>query len=226
MDNVRIIIVIPAFNEADNISKVLTELSVSIDLRNVLVVDDSSSDSTASLAAREGAEVLSLKENAGYAKAIEAGLFYAIENLSATHLLTMDADGQHDITSVLAIIEYIRVSSGEVDVVAGNRNGYARPSEWLFGLYYVLKFGVKDPLCGLKAYRSSLVLEYGAFEYFDSIGSELLTYSLIKKMRVVERDVRIRRREGESRFGSGVLVNLRILKALINSIKMIRKKNG
>jgi polyprenyl-phospho-N-acetylgalactosaminyl synthase len=223
MAPVQVAIIIPAFNESVSIGNVIEELITTIgDEVTIIVVSDFSTDDTANAAAAAGAMVVNLKENLGYAQAIDEGLKYACSELDVDYLLTMDADGQHDPKSAQLLIR--SMIAGEQDLIVGRRPKSARFSEWLYGKYFARKFGITDPLCGLKIYRKCLYQEYGTFETYDSIGTELLTWALIKGFKVSELSVDIRDRKDASRFGSILSANKRIFFSLIDTIAYVRKQ--
>jgi len=225
MAPVQVAIIIPAFNEAGSIGNVIEELITAIgDEVTTIVVNDFSTDNTANAAAVGGAVVLSLKENRGYAQAIEEGLKYACSELKVDYLLTMDADGQHDPKSAQLLIKSI--TEDEQDLIVGRRPKSARFAEWLYGKYFARKFGISDPLCGLKIYRKCLYQEYGTFETYDSIGTELLTWALLKGFKVNELPVNIREREDMSRFGGSWSANKRIFLSLLGTLSYIRKRQS
>lgn len=88
----RTVALIPAFNEAGTIQEVVRGVRHSVG--HVLVVDDSSTDRTAALAAQAGAEVVSRDGTRGKGHAIRAGLA-ALAARDFTHLLILDGDLQH-----------------------------------------------------------------------------------------------------------------------------------
>lgn len=227
MASSKVAIVIPAYNEEGSIKSVINELNkvlidiyIDIDI-DIVVVNDCSSDTTVNKVKEANAHVVDLKVNHGYSKAIEQGLIFSCEKLKVDYLVTMDADGQHDPASVKEIINLIL--SDNFDMVVGERGKCARFSEKLYALYYKLKFGISDPLCGLKAYKTPFFVKYGKFETFDSIGTELLTWALLNKSKITESKVNIRPRNDEPRFGSSFSANKRIFKSLIQSIAYIKR---
>ncbi|QDE30505.1 glycosyltransferase family 2 protein [Shewanella polaris] len=221
MASSQVAIIIPAFNEAASIGGVITELLDIVGPEiTIVVVNDSSSDNTGATARKAGALVVDLKMNHGYAEAINQGLAYASSDLDVNYLLTMDADGQHDPYSVKKIIQ--SMLTDDVDLIVGQRAESARFSEWLYGQYFSKKFNITDPLCGLKVYKKHLYDEYGAFETYDSIGTELLTWALLKGFKIKQLPVNIRSRQDEPRFGSLWLANKRIFISLVKTIKYIQ----
>src|SRR5215470_10402830 len=109
-------VVIAAFNEGRAIGRVLAGLG-ELPYR-ILVVDDGSSDATAELASRSGAEVIRHPINLGQGAALQTGIDYAL-TCGATHVVTFDADGQHrpeDIAVLLAAL-----SAQDADFALGSR---------------------------------------------------------------------------------------------------------
>lgn len=110
-------IIVPAFNEAKVIGDVITDLRQTF--AHVVCVDDGSRDDTAEIALRAGAHVVRHPVNLGQGAAIQTGVEYARRQPGAAVFVTFDADGQHRVKDVLAMIE--RLSAGDVDVVVGTR---------------------------------------------------------------------------------------------------------
>src|SRR4051812_20959581 len=84
-------IVIPAFNEGAAIGGIVRELAAAAGWREVLVVDDGSSDDTGPQAAAAGARVIRHPYNKGNGAAVKSGIRQAI----GAFVLIADADGQH-----------------------------------------------------------------------------------------------------------------------------------
>src|SRR6185437_11774559 len=113
-------IVVPAFNEAAVIGEVIADLRSVFD--HVVCVDDGSSDGTGDIAARAGAHLVRHPINLGQGAAIQTGVEYARRQPGARVFATFDADGQHRVKDVAAMIE--RLNTG-FDVVIGTRFGGA-----------------------------------------------------------------------------------------------------
>jgi len=124
---VKIWVVIPAYNEERNIGRVIDSLRAE-GWRNLLVVDDGSSDRTAEIARRKGAEVLVHQKNLGLGAALRSGFRRALE-LGADAVVTFDADGQHDAKDVRRLVEAL----GEADAVVGVRKSLGIPLHKKFG---------------------------------------------------------------------------------------------
>lgn len=117
IDNSGVWIIVPAFNEAQVIGDVVVGLrSV---FAHVVVVDDGSRDDTAEVALRAGAHVVTHPVNLGQGAAIQTGVEYARHRPGATLFATFDADGQHRVSDLVAMLE--RIATGEADLVIGTR---------------------------------------------------------------------------------------------------------
>ncbi len=112
------LVFIPAWNEEQNLPAVLEELQRELPDVDVLVVDDGSTDATATVARAGGAEVLSFGENRGLQSGIAAGYGWALEHGYA-FCGRVDADGQHPAVELRRLLE--RVRSGSADVAVGSR---------------------------------------------------------------------------------------------------------
>lgn len=118
----RIFIVVPAYNEATRLGKVLDDLAHT--RHSVVVVDDGSSDRTADVARRHGCFVLRHSFNRGQGAALQTGITFALREGAAV-VVTFDADGQHQLSDLPALLE--PVVSGRCQVALGNRflNGHS-----------------------------------------------------------------------------------------------------
>lgn len=112
------VVFIPAWNEAENLPAVLNDLRREFPDADVLVVDDGSTDRTAEIARRHGAEVLSLGANRGLPVGIAAGYRWALDRGYA-YCGRVDADGQHPPSELRRLLAIVR--EGGCDVAVGSR---------------------------------------------------------------------------------------------------------
>lgn len=145
------LIVIPARNEADSLPAVLEALRGMGFVHNVLVIDDSSTDSTAQIARTAGVMVFSPPLPQGAWGAIQTGIRFAVSNGYAG-VITLDADGQHEPEDIPAL----RTAAGAADVVIGacpQRGSPLRKFAW--GFFRTLTgFGIEDLTSGFRYYSA------------------------------------------------------------------------
>ncbi|MEJ1091090.1 glycosyltransferase family 2 protein [Microbacterium istanbulense] len=110
-------IVIPLFNEASVIGRVIAELREHF--VNIVCVDDGSSDGSARLAADAGAHLVQHPVNLGQGAALQTGIEFALGHADCDYIVTFDADGQHRIEDALGMLEKAR--SEDLAIVFGSR---------------------------------------------------------------------------------------------------------
>jgi glycosyltransferase involved in cell wall biosynthesis len=114
----RILILIPAFNEAASIAQVVTRARQQLPGADVLVINDGSSDDTGALAEAAGAYVLHLHYNVGIGAGVQTGFRFAtLQGYDV--VIRNDGDGQHDAQEIQAMLTALE-SSG-ADMVIGSR---------------------------------------------------------------------------------------------------------
>ncbi|WP_040477331.1 glycosyltransferase family 2 protein [Longispora albida] len=116
MSDLRMLVIIPAWNEEGSVAAVIAELRDAVPEADVLVVDDGSADATAELARAAGATVLKLPYNLGVGGAMRLGYRYADER-GYDIALQFDADGQHDPAYIPALVAEL----DRADLVIGAR---------------------------------------------------------------------------------------------------------
>ncbi len=105
----ELLIVIPAYNEEENIGNLLESLESygTREFADILVVNDASADETGRIALAHGVQVVNLVFHMGYGNALKTGYRYALRN-RYSYVIQMDADGQHDASNVRPIYERLR----------------------------------------------------------------------------------------------------------------------
>lgn len=114
----KLLIAIPAYNEAENIERVVDNLIQNYPQYDYIVINDGSRDSTARICRKNHYHLLDLPINLGLAGAFQAGMKYA-DRKGYDCLLQLDGDGQHRpeyIASMLAKME-----AEKLDIVIGSR---------------------------------------------------------------------------------------------------------
>ncbi len=175
MADTKTLVVIPAFNEAGNIGLLIERIQrLELGLEMV-VVDDGSSDNTATVACAKGAHALCLPFNLGYGAALQTGYKYALEQ-GYNYVIQMDGDGQHDAESIRTLLAEIQ--KAEVDLVIGSR--FLGQSDGIYQVPLMRRLGISlfgriasfysgqkisDPTSGFQALNRKL-LEFYASEVY------------------------------------------------------------
>ncbi len=231
----RLVVVIAAFNEAENIGAVLDEIPDQIaDLPvTLLVMDDGSTDETAEIARRHGALVCSLSVNRGHGVALRLGYRIARE-AGAAYIATLDGDGQWD-PADLPVMVRILESDGADFVVGSRQLGRTENTDlfrnmgvtffaWLIGTLTRTK--VTDTSSGLRVMRAEMtgVVRQTQPQYQTS---ELLIGALYQGYRVAEVPTVMRpRMSGESKKGRNLAYGLRYGRVITRTWLRERKDGG
>jgi glycosyltransferase involved in cell wall biosynthesis len=162
MADERILIVIPAYNEAGRVGSVVQDVRRTLPEADIVVVDDGSADATAAEASAAGASTLSLPVNSGYGAALQTGYKYGVRN-GYEILGQIDADGQHRAEYLVDMLGVLRAD--HVDVVVGSRfldrDGHYRASmarQVGIGMFariasWVTRQHISDPTSGFQLMR-------------------------------------------------------------------------
>jgi len=147
--------VIAAYNEEEQIVRVLKGVKKFIQAKNIIVVDDGSQDKTYDLAVGEGVTVLKNIINLGKGAALKTGCDYAAQH-QAKHLIVLDADNQHDPKEIPQFLEAVK----KQDMVFGYRRfNQHMPFVLKLGniiIKYATRFlyglDLRDSQCGYRAF--------------------------------------------------------------------------
>lgn len=211
------LVVVPAFNEAKTIGRVVKGISKKFD---VLVVDDGSKDETSKIALKYGAKIVKSKKNFGVDHSIDLGFKKALKYKKYKYVITFDADGQHSLKDLKKIIKILREK--KADLVIGERKSFPRFSEKIFSLYSSRRLGFRDLLTGLKAYNLEIYKKYGTYCSFNSIGTELSIFAIKNHYKVSTIKIKVNNRIDKPRLGGLISANYKILKALFLVIIKIK----
>jgi glycosyltransferase involved in cell wall biosynthesis len=225
----RIIVIIPCYNEEQNLAKVLDELrEIKKHWRlDLLFINDCSSDNTELILRNEKEAYINHPVNLGYNSAIQTGLKYGLES-GYKFFILMDGDGQHPPSE---IEKFLNNFGEEADLLIGSRfgNGYSSTYKIpiirklgmiFFSVFTSLLIGsrIKDTTSGFQMFsdRVAKVLLYVYDSPFPD--AEVLFLLNLLKFRIKEIPVEMRMREsGESMISSfnALYYPLRVLSGLI-----------
>jgi glycosyltransferase involved in cell wall biosynthesis len=143
----KLLILIPAYNEEGAIGGVVAEVRAVMPGVPILVVDDSSADSTIHRARWAGARVLSLPHHLGLGGAVQAGYRLAFE-LDYEYVIRVDGDGQHDPRDIPKMLEALEREKCEMVIGSRFVNGEGEHSGPLRALGIVFFRAVLRPILG------------------------------------------------------------------------------
>lgn len=215
----HVVAVVPAYNEGDAVVDVLHECLRHVD--RVVLVDDASSDGTSLRAARPGIDVLRHPVNLGQGAALQTGILHALAH-GATHVVTLDADGQHDPSQIARM--FAEMDAAGADVALGSRfkgEAIGMPPVRRLVLRLAVLFtrattglDVTDCHNGFRVFTASAARQLRIRQNRMAHASEILEEIARKRMPYVEVPVTIRytdysKAKGQSSFNSfNILLDL------------------
>ena len=202
----KILLIIPAYNEAENIEKVVNNLIQNYSQYDYVIVNDGSRDETEEICLKNHYQVLNLPLNLGIGGAVQTGYRYALKN-HYDIAIQIDGDGQHDIAYVEKLIEPI--ISGDADITIGSRfiekEGFQSSVtrrmgiSFLSGLIHVLCFKeVKDVTSGFRAVNKRFIKLYAENYPSDYPEPEAIVAAIMHRGKIIEVPVVMKERAGGS----------------------------
>lgn len=201
----RTILIVPAFNEAEALPNVLSELLSVAPGLDVLVVDDGSTDATREVALTSGVRVLSLPFNLGVGGALRVGFRYALAQ-GYDRAVQFDADGQHDPREIAVLLAGIdgganmavgtRFGEGAGDYSVGiSRGGAMRFLRVVVRILAHRKFS--DTTCGFRAFDRATLELFSTGLSVEYMGDtvEALLLACYAGLEVVEVPTNMRKRQ-------------------------------
>tara|TARA_B110000014_G_scaffold263827_1_gene261970 strand:+ start:1232 stop:2110 length:879 start_codon:yes stop_codon:yes gene_type:complete len=182
---------IPAFNEEENIAKIITKLNKVYD--SIIVCDDGSSDLTYDISKNLGAIVIKHEKNMGYGAAIHS-IFKKCVEIGSDVLVTFDADGQHRIEDIPIVLEPI--IENKADIVIGSRfldKTNEVPNYRKIGIKIItevtnasIKKKLTDSQSGFRAYSKQVLSQINLTDIGMGISTEILIKASNQKFQIVE----------------------------------------
>ncbi len=184
----KLLVIIPAYNEAENLQRVMDELSRFE--TDYLIINDGSIDATEHICKERSYNFLTLPINLGLSAAFQAGMKYADRN-GYSMAIQFDGDGQHNPIYIRKMVDLML--SCDADIVIGSRfkEGIRKITsrnignmflEWL--IFLVTGKRITDPTSGMRLY-SRRMIESLSREYNFPPEPDTLVY-FIKKGYVIE----------------------------------------
>lgn len=233
----KILLIIPSYNEEENILKVYKEIEKHKDELDYVFINDGSTDNSVKIFKDNKLNYVDLVHNLGIGGAVQTGYKYALEN-GYDIAIQFDGDGQHDINYVKTICKPI--IDGEADFVIGSRylddttSGFKSTFMRRLGkniisvmIKWFWKQKITDPTSGFRAGNKKIIKNF-AKEYPSDYPEPESTVTLLKLgYKVVEKPVNMKEREAGESFANAWTSCLYMLKvSLAIIVDSIFRRNG
>lgn len=200
----KVLIIIPAYNESENIEKVVKSVKVSCPDYDYVIINDCSTDTTAQICKENGFNYLDLCCNLGIGGGVQSGYLYAHRN-GYDYAVQIDGDGQHDPKYIPELIKALEEQNA--DMAVGSRfiekEGFQSSSMRRFGITFLstlIRFvcgaKVKDVTSGFRVVNKKYI-EVFSKDYADDYPEpEAIVAVKLRGGKVIEAPVVMREREG------------------------------
>lgn len=159
----KVLIIIPAYNEGENIGNVTKNLCINYPQYDYIVINDGSKDATATICKKNGSPVLDLPVNLGLSGAVQTGFKYAMIN-HYDAALQFDGDGQHDATYIHPMLQTL--VQEDCDIIIGSR--FCEKKKPLtarmigsrllsFAIKITTRQRITDPTSGMRMYNAKMI---------------------------------------------------------------------
>lgn len=209
----KILIIIPCYNEAENIVSLLSELAL-VNIHNIsltaLPINDKSKDDTLKLLQQHANQYLNLTNNLGIGGAVQSGIKYALKN-DFDYAIQMDGDGQHPPSELSKLIEH--ALNTNCDICLGSRyinyQGFQSSAMRRVGikiLNFLIQVCVKqkvyDSTSGYRVFNKKAIELFSSYYPDKYPEPEVIVYAKLNGLTIEEIPVFMRGREGgESSIG-------------------------
>jgi glycosyltransferase involved in cell wall biosynthesis len=228
----RVLIIIPAWNEAGSIADVIKEVRGELPMVDILVVDDGSTDATTRIALENGALATTLPYNLGVGGAMRLGYRYAYEN-DYDVAVQLDADGQHDPRYVPKLVAGLSEASLVVGARFAGEGDYdvRGPRRWAMSLLsFVLsrmaKTKITDTTSGFRACDRDMIALFAQWYPAEYLGDtiEALVRAIRLGYKVRQVPVAMRPRAAGQPSKSPVKATIYLGRAMITLLLAINRK--
>lgn len=233
----RILIIIPAYNESENIERVADDLINNYPQYDYLIINDCSTDGTEEIISRRGYNYISLPVNLGIGGGVQCGYLYAVRE-GYDIAVQLDGDGQHDPAYIGELIRPIL--EGKTNIAIGSRfirrEGFQTSFMRRFGIN-IIKFVIKlccgisvtDTTSGFRASDKNATKYFSRHYANDYPEPEAIVEASLNGFKITEVPVVMRERGGGVSSISAkrsIYYMIKVSLALIICRMGIRKKEG
>ena len=196
MKKSNLLIIIPAYNEAENIERVVDDLIQNYPQYDYVVINDGSKDNTLEICRKRGYNYLDMTINVGLADGVQTGMMYAYRH-GYDYAIQFDGDGQHDPAYIASMLEAMQ----ECDVCIGSRFVEKKKPKSLrmlgsnviqFTLKLTTHKTVKDPTSGMRMFNRAAIrvmaenIDYGPEP--DTVAHLIRSGAVVKEVQVEMRE--------------------------------------
>ncbi len=193
----KLLIMIPAYNEAENIERVVENLIKNFSQYDYVIINDGSTDDTRKICARKGYNFLDLPVNTGLSGAIKSGMRYA-NYYGYDFVLQLDGDGQHDPVYIQSLIDEMERTG--CDIVIGSRfkterkplNSRMIGSQIITTAIWMTTGGkyIGDVTSGMRLFNKRMIKRFG-YDMHYSPEPDTLAYLLNSGVKIKEVQVKM-----------------------------------
>ena len=211
----KVLVIIPAYNEEQNIEMVVEELIAKHPELDYVVINDGSTDNTARICREKGYNLVNLPVNLGLAGCFQTGMKYAYQE-GYSYAIQFDGDGQHR-------PEYIgdmrRKMEEGYDIVIGSRF-VDKPKDFSMRIRLTTGVRVADPTSGMRMFNKEMIKEF-ALSLNYGPEPDTISYLLKQGAKVAEVPVVITERAGGESYLKP-MVAVRYMARILISILLIQ----
>lgn len=228
-----ILVIIPAYNEEENIGAVIDELRKDMPECDILVINDCSKDKTLAVIKEKGVQYLTTPFNLRYAGVIQTGFKYAA-NKGYNYVAQFDGDGQHVAAELKTMYDY-SIKTG-ADIVIGSRfkekTDYKHPFFRRIGtevfqkiIKYSCKKDITDPTSGLQVLKRNVYEHYSKiYNYPEYPDANLIIEMLLLGYTIEEVPVKMRERIFGESMHAGIWHPIKYMTRMFYNIFIVLSK--
>ncbi|MDF2881845.1 MAG: glycosyltransferase family 2 protein [Clostridiaceae bacterium] len=231
----KLLVIIPAYNEEENILSVIQELRKDVSYADILVINDCSKDNTLKILKENEVNYITTPFNLGYSGVIQIGFKYAVEK-DYDYVAQFDGDGQHVASELDKLFKTIQKTNA--DIVIGSRfklkteynhSAFRKIGTWMFQKIIKRSCGqeITDPTSGLQVLNKRVFGKYSQINnYPDYPDANLLIEMLLNGYLIEEVSVEMRERLAGVSMHAGIWKPCKYMIKMFYSILIVIIKYG
>jgi glycosyltransferase involved in cell wall biosynthesis len=228
----KVLFVIPAYNESENIEKVIKEIKKDVSYADILIVNDCSKDNTKEIVESLGIKCITMPFNVRYAMAVQTGIKYAFQN-DYDYVIQFDADGQHIAKEAEKLLN--KMKDSDCDIVIGSRflekTNYPHSFFRMIGTkiftFLIKAFcnkNITDPTSGFQCLNKRVIKRY-ASNYPEFPDANLIMEMLYEGYDIQEITANMKIRENGVSMHGGIIKPIKYMILILYTIVIILIRN-